>query len=694
MPSYQITTDKGVYQVDTEGGQTAPAASTNAVTSTTNTAPATTGISNDLQQASSALDSLGTPDTASPQTSDIPPTPDNTSNLIGQFGKAVYSNPIVHPALKALGDWAGANPDQAYASLGDPSTVAQKVASGLGSAAPLMAIAGPMGMGIEAGAGALAGATRGIPILGKMTAMLGDSQLAKTALTGFSYGAAEGKAMQAQGQNVDIGANASNTAAQFLLWGALAKGGATLGSKFIPKALLKQPELLKNMPLVGPATKNFFTPEGLGSIAGGAVSGALNAPDQQTGIAGAIVGSALSSMNPMEQAQFRKGMGKTLGFGGISAITDHFGKAFAEANDIFEKHGFDDVAKAGTQQIQKPNELGGTDTQSTPQIVNDTYNGAMKEIGKQKSALFDTALMSNENIKPPAMNSFMSLLQQRVNEIKDPTSPVVKQFNKMYEAIQGFQGTTSETEIAGTKDTPNAAPNLRQVTMRELPPAIRMKIQAQQQAQTSSMTLNGLHQIKMVMQEMVSPRSWAGEQAMTSDEKMASGISKQISNFIGKSNSKYSEASKQYAQFKNFQGKVYSLDPLKLSQNILAMDDVHRNIRENELNQISAYLKANGQSKADAKNLLEKYYAYQIYNNPISQGFAKSFAVREVSTAALAGLLHFSGLPGGGLIGGLAGWNMSNPAAWLPVLKGASDAKNLASFRRVAPKLFARKQTP
>lgn len=690
MPTYQITTDKGVYQVDTESST--PDASQTSQAS----APATNNVSTDLQGASSALDSIGGGGSSAPQS--IPNDQQGSQNfpmdLLGQFGKAVYSNPIAHPALKALGDWAGQNPDQAYASVGDPNSIGEKIASGLGSAAPLMALAGPIGMGIEAGAGA----TWGIPILNKMTAMFGDSQIAKTALTGLTYGATEAAAMKAQGQDVDIGTNALNTAGQFALWGALAKGGASLGTKLIPPALLKQPQLLQKMPLVGQATKNFFTPAGLGSIAGGALAGTISAPDAKTGIAGAIVGSALSAMNPQEQVQFRHGMGKTLGFGGIAKITDHFGKPFVEANDIFEHNGFDDVAKAGTQQQKVPNEVGGTDTLATPQIAAksnlDALNGATPDdktsIKAQKQALFDQALVANENLKPKAMTSFMSLLQQRVNEIQDPTSPVVRNFNKMYEAIQGFQTATGETEIPGTKEAPNAAPNLRQVTMRELPPAIRMKIQADQQAKTSSMTLNGLHQIKMAMQEMVSPQAYAGDRAMSPDERVASGIAKQISNFIGKNNPQYADASKQYAIFKHIQGKTYALDGEKLAQNMLTFDETRRNIRENDLNQISKYLIDNGKGASDSRNLLKKYYAYQMYNNPTSAGFAKSYAIREVFTAGAAAAFHFTGLPGAGLVGGLLGWHMSNPAAWLPVLKGASDAKNAVLLKKILPSVVKR----
>lgn len=692
MPSYQITTDKGTYQVDTEGGAT-PSASTPSMS-----APGgDSNMSSDLGQASSALSDIGN---ASAPISSAGPTQspgDAMIGMAGQFGKAAYSNPIVHPALKALSDWTGSHAEEAYGGLGDPQGIGQQIASGIGSALPLMGVAGPMGEMIGAGAGALAGATKGIPILGKMTGLLGDSQLAKSALTGLTYGASEALAQNAQGGQVDVGKSATDTAGQFLLWSALAKGGASLGAKFIPKGLLNQPDALKNAPLVGQATKNFFTPEGLGSIAGGALAGALSAPDNKTGIAGAIVGSALSAMNPSEQYQFRQGMGKSLGFKGISSITDHFGKPFAEANDLFEKFGFDDVTKAGNLQVQQPNEVGGQDTLATPQIVAklhlDALNGEGQDdknsIKAQKSALFDQALQKNINISPKSLDSFTSLLRQRVNQIQDPTSPVVRAFNKTYDSLIGLRGDQVVNDMIAEKISNGEIKNAKGVDptslYQQMSPQMREALIRQSQAKNGGnnsiqkVDLNGLHQLKMDMQEMVSPQVWAGEKAMSPEERDASGIAKQISQYIGKSNPEYAEASKQYRIFKNIQGKAYGLDATKLSQNMLTFDETKRNIRENELNQISKYLVDNGKQAYDSRNLLRKYYAYQIYNNPTSAGFAKSYPVREVSTAALAGLLHFAGVPGGALIGGLAGWNMSNPAAWLPVLKGASIGRQAKS---------------
>jgi hypothetical protein len=39
-------------------------------------------------------------------------------------------------------------------------------------------------------------------------------------------------------------------------------------------------------------------------------------------------------------------------------------------------------------------------------------------------------------------------------------------------------------------------------------------------------------------------------------------------------------------------------------------------------------------------------------------------------------ILQAMGIPGGFLIGGLSGWHMGNPQAWVPILKGASLANS------------------
>ena len=232
---------------------------------------------------------------------------DKAIQVAGQFGKAVYTNPLAHPVLKLLSDITGSNADKAYSSLPAPQGVIENVATGAGAAVPLLLAITPIGRGVDLALNGLAEGTSAVPVVSKLTSFLKDSTLAKSAITGYGYGASEAAAMNAQGQNVDVHDYAKDTAGQFLLWGALTRGGATLGAKLLPKDLPNAAAIVSKMPQ---ALKDVYTPEGLGSIAGGMIAGAMNAPDQQKGLAGAIVGGAMSAMSPSEQFQFKTGIGK------------------------------------------------------------------------------------------------------------------------------------------------------------------------------------------------------------------------------------------------------------------------------------------------------------------------------------------------------------------------------------------------
>lgn len=617
---------------------------------------------------------------------------DKALEIAGQFGKGVYANPLAHPILRFLSSLSPTiglkdTAEQTYANLRTPQGIMENVAYGAGAVVPLLAATTPIMKGVNLALDGLAGGSSTIPVIGKLTSFLKNSDIAKAGITGYAYGQAEAQAANAQGSQIDAHEYAKNSAMQFMLWGGLTRLGATFGAKMLPKDLPAASKIVSAMP---DALKKAYTPEGLGSIAGGMIAGSMNAPDNQQGIAGAIIGGALSALNPSEQFQFKQGMGKALGFNGVSAITDHWGKNFAEANDVIQQNGYDAVEKAGTQSVQVQNNLGGNDILATPQIVYIKNQEALGDIKKDKSALFDKALQENENINPKGINSFLSLLRQRVSEIKDPTSPVVRNFNKIYDAMQGFMTTYSTTENLGEtgKQVPEKDALFRESEIRKLPLKLQEQVRAEQARlselrgdNNTTIGLNALHQIKMEMEDMVSPRTWAGEQAFSPDERLASGIAKQISTYIGRNNPSYAKAAQEWRTYKEIEGKVYSLDPTKLSQNMLSFDEVHRNIRENDLGQIAQYFKNNGKIDSDSRGLLKKYYAYQTYNNPSEAGLAKNYPVRAILSALVGGAVQSSGLPGGFLLGGLAGWHMGNPQAWLPVLKGASIASLISKSK-------------
>lgn len=625
------------------------------------------------------------------QSSEITGNPGKTEqipewqNVVGQFGKAIYNNPLAHPVLKALSDATGSNAEQAYGNLPEPQTVAENVGAGLGSAVPVALASAPLmkasGMVLEG----LVGASRNTPILGKLTSLLKDSTIAKSALTGYSYGRAEGETMKAQGADIDPHSYATQTMGQFMMWAGLSRGGATLAQKFLPKDLPMAAQIVSKLP---PSLKAAYTPEGLGSIAGGMIAGAMGAPNDKQGLAGAIVGGALSALNPTEQFQFKQGMGKGMGFGGVRYITDHWGKPFKESNDVIEQNGMDDVVQAATRQAQdaQGNPL------SVPQQVFEAHKQAIGEVKQDLGEQYSDALVKNENINPQGMESFLSRLRQRVNSIQDPQSPVAKRFNNLYDSLVGFRNKYMETDILGTKQNPTGVNSgyASQEVAQSLPAHLRENYLKQIAAQTgknaqnfSALTLNGLHQLKIEMQDMVGADAYAGERPYTSDEREASGLSRTISKFIGSENEAYRNVNAEYSKMKDIEGVIYSMDANKMTHNKFNLDETKRNQHDATLNKISNYLKSQGKGNYDSRKLLNKYYAFQTYNSPSAEGLAKNYPVRTVMAALVGGGLQSTGLPGGYLIGGLAGWHLGNPAAWIPILRGASiarDAKNTANL--------------
>lgn len=616
---------------------------------------------------------------------------DKAIQIIGQMGKSAYNNPIIHPALKALSDITGSNADQAYSNLPEPQGVMEKVASGIGAAAPMVAISAPIMDAVGGVLGAAdavattAGASKAVPILGKLTGILKNSDLAKSAITGYTYGKTEAASMQAQGQDIDQEKYAQDTAKQFLLWGGLTRGGATLAAKLLPKELPLASSFVSNMP---DAVKKAYTPETLGSIAGGALAGSINAPDNQTGIAGAIVGGALSAMNPSEQFQFKSGMGKAMGINGVSAITSRWGVPFKMANDIIKKDGFDKVEQVGT--LSDENGENAIHLAAKTQI--DNYDKTWKDLHNQTQPVLQD--MDNKALAGiDTINLINSIKNMIDNKFRTPgyLSKTKSAFESAYPALQAvelptptaqkygiapqdYDGKTFRTSISELQKISD--PQLRQRMLTELAThQINSGKFNGKNAPLTDISFQALDELRQTMNKI--------SQGNDPYESGVSGkIAEIISNHMKMKSDNGIKGEGSYTKLMNDWSKLfqtgdkmgetqdYQTLAKKLSNPHWSQNNTVRISSENNLKAIDNYFISKG--KTPVKSMIDQYHAYNTYANPTQEGLTKTFPIRQVSGAIVGGLLTPVIGPIGGTAAALASWHMGSPEAWVPVLKGTS----------------------
>ena len=135
MPTYQVTTDKGTYQVDTQDQSQTPSSSQGSQGETT----PTTGVdqtSNDLSKASSSLDNINNNiynNTINNQTNNKSSVIDDASTNLAQFGKGIYENPISKLIVRPLDDaFNGGQAQNFYNNLPNPKGISQNISSGIG----------------------------------------------------------------------------------------------------------------------------------------------------------------------------------------------------------------------------------------------------------------------------------------------------------------------------------------------------------------------------------------------------------------------------------------------------------------------------------------------------------------------------------------------------------------------------------
>lgn len=607
---------------------------------------------------------------------------DKAIQIIGQLGKSAYDNPIMHPAMKALSDLTGSNADQIYNNVPEPQGVMEKIASGIGAAAPMIAITAPIMDavgGVLGAADALAttaGVSKAAPLLGRLTGILKNSDLAKSAITGYAYGKSEALAMQAQGQQVDTNQYAQDTAKQFLLWGGLTRGGATIASKLLPKELPLAQSFVANMP---DAVKKAYTPEGLGSIAGGALAGAMSAPDKQSGIAGAVVGGALSAMNPSEQFQFKVGMGKSMGTNGIAAVTDRWGIPFKMANDIIKKDGFNKVEQVGSM----VDENGENAIHLAAKTQIDNYDKTWKDLHNQTQPILqdmdNKALAGIDTLN--LVNSIKTLID---NKFRTPgyLSKTKAAFESAYPALQAielpsitakkygiapesYQGTTFRTSISDLQKITD--PQVRQKMLTEIG---KHQISSGKfdgsKAPLTDISFQALDELRQTMNKI-----------SQGNDPYESGVSSKIAKMI--SDHMKSKSDEYKGLMSDWEGLFKTGDKMgetqdyqklatKLSNPHWGQNDTVRINSENNLKSIDNYFVNRG--KTPVKSMIDQYHAYHVYANPTQEGLTKTFAVRQITGAIASSLLTPVIGPFGATAGALASWHMGNPKSWIPVLKG------------------------
>ncbi len=632
------------------------------------------------------------------QQQNLSPT-DKAVQVIGQMGKAAYSNPIMHPAMKLLSDITGSNADQLYGALPQPQGVMEKVASGVGAAAPMIAITAPImdavgGMlGAADAVAASSGLAKSVPVLTKLTSFLKNSDLAKSAIGGYAYGKAEATMMQAEGQNIDPEQYAQDTAKQFLLWGGLTRGGATLAAKFLPKELPAVQSFVANMP---DSVKKAFTPEGIGSIAGGALAGAINAPDKQSGIAGAIVGGALSAMNPSEKFQFKVGMGKGLGTDGVAAVTDRWGIPFRTANDVIKKYGFDKVEEVGKATTADGENAIHIAAKTQIDNYNKTWNDLHIQTQPVLQEMDNKALAGIDTIN--MINGIKNMIDTK---FRTPgyLSKVKGAFDSAYPALQAIELPTATAKKYGIAPEDYKGDTFR-TSISELnkitDPALKMRAMQQlTKAQlstgipdTSSDFRNRLSDVSFqALDELRQNMNKISQGNDPYESGVAGKIAQVISNHmkmksnLTSNNGEPGPYTRLMANWNNLfrvgdlMGETQDYQKLsqKLSNPHWSQNDTTKRNSENNLKSIDKYFISQG--KTPVKDMLDQYHAYHTYANPMQEGLTKTFALRQISSAVVGGILTPIVGPAGGLAAALTSYHMGSPEAWLPVLKGASIAE-------------------
>jgi hypothetical protein len=613
MQTYKITTDAGQYNVTTDGGNTP-----------TNT---------------SGLDTL--------------------SDLIGRAGRGAYNAPIVHPLFKMLGQasqaMGGASPEDIYNNLGPSTTVPQQVAEGLGSAAPALAVGGPMIKAAEA-----------LPLVG-------ESAIATGAVGMSAYGATGGGiAAMENGQPIlpSMAQGAVEGAKQGAVWGALGRLGSTVGAKVLPKALFSEETSM----MLPKSLQGAYTPEGMGAIAGGLLAGGITAPDEQR-IAGALIGGALSAYNPAQKWDMMESTGRTLGFDKVKKWLGVFGEQQQAAAEPWKEYGSDKVMQAGS--FVAPNgedilhvaakkvldefgaikdELHSDAQQIMPAL--DQKPRTQEEMQRGSDLLTWAKNYVNSMVRTPAEMSGLKRVLNNTADMQLITIPtaIAKEYNLVDEKFSQKNYKAPVSDLNMITD-----PKIKQDLMsRAIKAQFENKIGAERTVKNVS--YSKLEDLKQIVGEYAGNGGFEG--------KVATVVRDNINNFLKEVSPKeYTPLMKKYTKYFEAKQKLGNVtDYRELAQNFAKpLYGAERTTRINRLNnmkEIDNYITEARHSGGTVSDLVKQYHAYQAFAKPQVAGMSKTLPMRIIASM-VAGFAHM------GPIGTIAGWHMGSPEAWIPIMKGA-----------------------
>ena len=676
MPTYQITTDKGTYQVDTEANSPTPQDNSQA--------PAQQGnVQADLAQASSALDSIANPQ---PKQSSQPSAGGNIEDQVyanlAQFGKNEASVLPFAGRLAQLGGLVAGKPlspqdmDAMYKNVGDPQGLMQNVSALAGNLVPQLVTMTPFMKGANIiGTAAQDAIKSTIPgMTGKFLGGVANSPMVRGAIGLGAYSGTKTALTGGSGQ--EINDSTMQGIQTGLIYGALTKAGSTL----MPQKLLGK------------------YAETIGSAVGGAIAGAAMSNGGDSATASALLMGGLAALTPEERLDFHKFLANNVS----QAQWQNYMRKGLQISEYDTKtildNGMNEIERVGQMELKAENQTGGTDTLTPVQIAKKFYEGGIQSVQYGEdgnggiSKDFSDAIAASKNINPTDLNDFVINLKKQVDSYGDPTSPIIARFNKTLNALQGFQPTTTETEIAGNKgDQPTESINPRKISMSELPAKMIEQIMREGtsgnvgtgdwsmkagEKTPAILNLEQLHELKMNMYDAVSDKTWRDPGNTTPDERFAKSIGNQISNYIGKNNELYQKATDEYRKMKLIKSDIMSLNTNNLGKDWNQLDPANRVDLMNKIDGISSYFKQKGVNQYDPKGLLDKYHAYNSINNPDPTSFRNNAPLKiafergaSMMGAALGLPFGLHGAAIGGSIGYLSAINYMRPSSYIPILK-------------------------
>lgn len=603
-------------------------------------------------------------------------------NALGQFGKGVYENPILHPALKAIAQGTGSNAEEVYSKLPEPQNLPEQLSSMAGSAVGMGASAIPL----TAGAAAIPG--------------VGGSAVLANLLGMGAYGGAEALAKNMQGQPTDVGRSALLNA----LGGAVMGGAMRAGASMVPKQL----------PFA----------ETLGSAVGGAAGfGALSSPEDRkvSALFGGMMGAVLPSQRFDAIDALANGVGPLKGLGyekTAKVMGSIFNKTVGESivnpnphkADLVKMGGIDAVRQVGEMEITAPD-----GTQKTAMdIAQATREQGIQAVDKILSPQFATVLsnldqvnLGNEGIK------FLESLKKTVDDIAEPpsTSKTKAIWDKYQSYVYKTELPKDTLENAGIrvpevqaqdlsaldKETANKIERItkslqtrstRSLSIQDLPTNLQQQVREQ---------LKGSNEVSPTaldrMKRELSMYGNKGEE--TPDKAMARKMAGQISNFLinNDKTGAYGQLMDHYHKMVKIGKEVDKYDAVKLAKQYKGVDPTSENLMDNSITEIDNYFKSKpveGLLKGANVNyltgdLINKYHIYQTLANPNLFGFSHIYPMRILGGAAAGFALHPLLGPFSYPVGGIAAWRLSTPKNWIPLLE--ATARGRGAVKPFSPNL-------